>query len=66
MKRIISLLLCAVLLLGILPVEGYAEKPSAEGDTTLESTDIDYTLPVGATMQRLPQGVPELGQDLLL
>lgn len=65
MKRIISLLLCAVLLLGILPVEGYAEKPSAEGDTTLESTDIDYTLPVGATMQRLPQGVPELGQDLL-
>ncbi len=65
-KRFLALLLSAIMLLGLIPttVFSYWEEPTAEGNTDLETTVNDYTLPVGVTMQRLTgNSVAEFGED---
>ena len=53
--RLLSLLLCIVMLVGMMPASAFAywEEPTAEGNDSLETTVHDYTKPVGVTMKRL-------------
>ena len=63
-KRLVSLLLCVAMVLSILPAAAYGDIPSAEGDTSLESVERDYTTPAGITMERMEEYC-QLGDDML-
>ncbi|MBO5253378.1 MAG: hypothetical protein J6C51_05490, partial [Clostridia bacterium] len=69
-KRVLSLLLCFMMLMSLVPSSAWAA--TAEGGTSLETTAKAYTAPVGVTMQRLEGNCvaefgdkSNLGNDLL-
>lgn len=65
-NRILSVILCLVMLISLMPTSAFAygEQQSAEGNAELETTVYDYTKPVGVTMQRLTgHSVGEFGEE---